>query len=91
MAILLTTKVKGQTAEGYDQISKFLHDIVKNSPGFVLHCSYEADNEFYVLEVWNSKSEADEFFSKNVAPNIPKGVVPKRSYQELHSLVTPGN
>jgi hypothetical protein len=89
MAILLTTKVKGQTAEGYDQVSTFLHNVIRTSPGFILHCAFSADGEWRVLEVWNSKEEADAFFSKNVAPNLPKGIIPKREYQKLHTVVTP--
>lgn len=89
MAILLTTIVKGQTAEGYDQVSTFLHQVVRKSPGFILHCSYPSEEGWVVLEVWNSKADSDQFFAQHVAPNLPKGIVPKRSYQELHSIVTP--
>jgi quinol monooxygenase YgiN len=89
MATLVATKVKGQTAEGYDQVSKFLHELVRKAPGFVLHCAFSSEGEWNILEVWNSKAEADAFFSSNVAPNLPKGIVPKRTYHELHSLVTP--
>ena len=89
MAILLRTIVKGQTSEGYDQVSTFLHEAVRKSPGFILHCSYTSEEGWVVLEVWNSKAESDKFFSENVAPNLPRGIVPKRSYQELHSIVTP--
>jgi len=91
MAILITTNVKGQTAEGYDQVLNVLKELIQKSSGFVLHSSYEANDEWYVLEVWDSKKDADQFFSLYVAPNIPKGIVPKRSYQELHSLVTPNS
>lgn len=89
MAILISTKVMGQTREGYDQVSVFLHEIVKTSPGFILHCSYPVEEGWAVLEVWNSKADADHFFAQQVAPNLPKGIVPKRTYQELHSLVLP--
>jgi heme-degrading monooxygenase HmoA len=89
MAILVNTKVKNQTAEGYDEVSKLLHGLVKKSPGFILHCAYASDGEWHVLEIWNSKADADAFFARNVAPNLPKGIIPKRTYQELHSLVTP--
>lgn len=89
MAILLTTRVKGQTSEGYDKVSTFLHDLIRKSPGFILHCSYESDEGWVVVEVWNSKAESDRFFAQHVAPNLPRDIVPKRSYQELHSLVTP--
>lgn len=89
MAILLKTIVKDQTPEGYDQVSTFLHEVVRKSPGFILHCSYASEEGWVVLEVWNSKAESDQFFAKYVAPNLPKGIVPKRSYYELHSVVTP--
>lgn len=89
MAILLTTIVKRKTAEGYDQVSTFLHEVVRKSPGFILHCSYSSEEGWVVLEVWNSKAESDKFFAENVTPNLPRGIVPKRSYQELHSIVTP--
>jgi hypothetical protein len=90
MAILITTNIKGQTAEGYDQVSVYLHQVIRTAPGFILHIAF-ADNEgmWHVTEIWNSKKEADEFFTKNVAPNLPQGIHPKRSYQELHSVVTP--
>lgn len=89
MAILITTVVKGQTAEGYDQVSTFLNEIIRKSPGFVLHCSYPSEEGWGLMEFWNSKAEADQFFSTHVAPNLPKGIVPKRTYQELHNIVTP--
>ena len=40
-------------------------------------------------EVWQSKLESDQWFAKYVVPNLPPGIHPKRSYQELHSIVTP--
>jgi quinol monooxygenase YgiN len=89
MAILISTSVKGQTAEGYDQVSVFLHQAVKTAPGFIMHCAYPSEDDWHVVEIWNSKAEADAFFAQHVAPNLPKGIVPKRQYFELHSLVTP--
>ena len=89
MAILITTKVKGQTPEGYDQVSTFLHPLVKTAAGLIVHSAYQGEEDWIVLEIWNSKEDADHFFSQQVAPNLPKGIVPKRSYQLLHSVVTP--
>ena len=88
MAVLINTHVKGQTQEGYDQVLEALREVIRNSPGFVLHTSYALNDGWAVMEVWNSKAEADNFFSKNVAPNLPRGIVPKRTYQDLHSLVS---
>jgi hypothetical protein len=41
-----------------------------------------------VAEIWKTKADADAFFAKYVVPNLPAGIHPKRTYQELHSFVT---
>ena len=87
MAILITVKVKGQTPEGYDQVAAFLHPLIKQAPGFIMHTAYQGDEDWIVTEIWDSKEHADQFFSEKVAPSLPKGIVPKRSYLQLHSLV----
>lgn len=89
MPVLISTKVKGQTQEGYDSVLFAVREVIKKAPGFILHCAYPSDGEWLVYEVWNSKAEADQWFGKYVVPNLPKGIHPKRSYQELHSMVSP--
>lgn len=89
MAVLISTNVKGQTTEGYDGVLAAVREILKPAPGFVMHCAHPAEGEWRVYEIWNSKAEADRWFAANIVPNLPKGIHPKRSYQELHSLVTP--
>lgn len=89
MAVLISTKVKGQTEAGYDGVLAAVREEVKKAPGFVLHCAHPATEEWLVYEVWESKEQADEWFGKFIVPNLPKGIHPKRSYQELHSMVTP--
>lgn len=88
MAVLISTKVKGQTEEGYNSVLTAVRDVVKMAPGFIFHAAHPAGEEWQVYEVWSSKAEADQWFAKYVVPNLPKGVHPKRSYQELHSSVT---
>ena len=89
MAVLITTKVKGQTQEGYDSVLVAVRELIKAASGFMVHCAHPAEGEWLVYEVWESKSAADEWFGKYVVPNLPKGIHPKRSYHELHSVVTP--
>jgi quinol monooxygenase YgiN len=89
MAVLISTNVKNQTQEGYDSVLSALQEVMKNAPGFVMHCAHPAEGEWKVYEVWQSKAEADRFFATYVAPNLPAGIHPKRSYQQLHSMVTP--
>jgi len=88
MAVLISSTVKGQTQEGYDGVLAAVRDTLKNAPGFIMHCAYPADGEWRLYEVWESKSAADQWFAKYVVPNIPKGLHPKRSYQDLHSFLS---
>lgn len=88
MAILILTKVKGQTQEGYDKVLSFVRDLIKIAPGFISHCAHPDEEGWLLYELWQSKNEADLWFAEYVVPNLPTGIHPKRSYQELHSLVT---
>jgi heme-degrading monooxygenase HmoA len=89
MAVLISTTVKNQTQEGYDSVLNAVKESIKNAPGFILHCAHPSEGEWLVYEVWDSKQESDEWFAKTVVPNLPQGIHPKRSYQELHSMITP--
>jgi heme-degrading monooxygenase HmoA len=88
MAILTTAHVKGQTKEGYDGVLTGLQELIREAPGFILHTSYAYEEGWVVAEIWETKADADTFFAKYVVPNLPAGIHPKRSYQELHSIVT---
>lgn len=90
MAVLISTKVKGQTREGYDGVLTAVEELIKKAPGFIMHCAHPAEGEWNVYEIWRSKTEADQWFAKYVVPNLPPGIHPKRSYQQLHSMVVPG-
>jgi hypothetical protein len=88
MAVIAMVEVQGQTKEGYDGMSSVLLERVKHAPGFVMHSAYQVDGAWRVLEVWQSKAEADQFFARQVAPHLPPGVRPKRTLFETYSLVT---
>lgn len=88
MAILVTAHVKGQTKEGYDGVLIGLLELIRKAPGFILHTSYAYEEGWVVAEIWETKTDADAFFAKYVVPNLPAAIHPKRSYQELHSIVT---
>jgi sugar (pentulose or hexulose) kinase len=87
MAVLILSKVNGQTQEGYDAVLAAVEEPLKKAAGFIMHYAYSEEGEWNVAEMWNSKQEADEWFKQFVAPNLPKGVYPKRTYRELYSLV----
>jgi heme-degrading monooxygenase HmoA len=89
MAVLISTKVKGQTQDGYDSVLTAVEEQIKKAPGFIMHCAHPAEGEWNVYEIWRSKTVADQWFAKYVVPNLPAGIHPKRSYQQLHSMVIP--
>lgn len=41
------------------------------------------------MEVWQSRADSDRFFVEQVVPYLPPGIHPKRTMQDLHSLVLP--
>jgi quinol monooxygenase YgiN len=88
MAVLIKTKVKGQTTEGYNGILSAIREPLRQAPGFIMHCAHPAEEAWDVYEVWQSKAQADQWFAKFVIPNLPTGIHPKRTYEELHSIVT---
>ena len=64
-----------------------LADLARQADGFILHTAYRTDDHWRVIEVWQSKAAANQFFARHVAPHLPPGVHPKRSIHEAHSLV----
>jgi hypothetical protein len=89
MAVMVTAEVQGQTQEGYDGMLGVLAELVKRTPGFVLHTAHPIEGGWRVIEIWESKHDANQFFAQHVHPNLPPGIQPRRSFQELHSLVKP--
>jgi len=87
MAVLVTAEVPGQTEQGYDGMLVALEGALKQAAGFILHTAHPVEGGWRVLEVWDTKAHANEWYAKSVAPNLPPGVHPKRTVQELHGLV----
>jgi quinol monooxygenase YgiN len=89
MAVIVMVDVHGQTQGGYDGMLSVLAERVRQAPGFVMHSAYVVEGQWRVLEVWQSKAQADQWFAGQVAPHLPPGVHPKRALVEAYSLVTP--
>ena len=87
MAVLVTAEVPGQSQQGYDGMLGMLQGPLKQASGFILHTAHPVEGGWRIIELWESKSQSNEWYAKNVAPNLPPGVHPKRTVQELHSLV----
>lgn len=87
MAVIITVEVQGQTQAGYDGMLALLAERARAAPGFILHGAYPSAAGWRVVEFWASRVDADRFFTHSVVPQLPPGVRPKRSVQELHSLL----
>ena len=87
MAVLVTAEVAGQTREGYDGMLEALTETIRTAPGFVLHTGHPVEGGWRIIEVWETKDAANQFFAKHVAPNLPPGIRPKRTVQELRGLL----
>jgi hypothetical protein len=91
MAVLISSKVKGQTLEGYEGVLSVVKDLIKQAPGFILQCAHPTDDGWAVMEIWESRKDADQWFATFVVPHLPPGIHPKRSYQELHNVIDKRN
>jgi hypothetical protein len=89
MAVLISSNVKGQTLEGYEAVLALVADSIKQASGFIMHYAHPVEDGWIVTELWDSKKQADEWFVQTVVPHLPPGIHPKRSYQELHVVLTP--
>ena len=89
MTVLVIAEVAGQSQQGYDGMLGALRERIAGAHGFIAHASHEVEGGWRVIEVWESKAHSDRFYAQEVAPNLPPGIHPKRSTQELHSWLTP--
>jgi hypothetical protein len=60
---------------------------MKSAPGFIMHAGHATSDGWRIVEIWETKEDSDRFYAKNVAPNLPPAIHPKRSVQELHGLL----
>jgi hypothetical protein len=89
MAVLVTANVPGQTQAGYDGMLSALTGPLREATGFIAHWAHPVDGGWRIMELWETADDATAFFAKFVQPNLPPGIKPKRSIQDLHSLVRP--
>jgi hypothetical protein len=89
MPVLVTSEVPGQTPEGYDHVLALVEDAIRAAPGFIVHAAHPDEGCWRLMELWQTKQDADRFFANHVAPSLPPGIRPKRSYRELHAVVQP--
>jgi hypothetical protein len=87
MAVLIIGEVKEQTAAGYDGMVAQMGERIHNAPGRLLHTSHVTDDGWRVIEIWESRALANAWFAEHVAPNLPPGIKPRRTFQDLHLML----
>jgi heme-degrading monooxygenase HmoA len=89
VAILMSAEVAGQTQEGYEATLDALREGIVKAPGFIMHMTAPSDDGWSVFEVWESKQEANDWFATSVAPALPEGITPRRTFRDLYNVITP--
>ena len=87
MPVMIVAEVPGHSRAGYDAMRLAMGEVLHRAPGLILHTAHPVANGWRVVEVWETKREADRFFADEVAPRLPAGIRPKRSVVELHAVV----
>jgi hypothetical protein len=89
MPVLMIAEVQGLTEEVYAGLIGQLQPVLQSASGFISHAGGPSpDGGWRVVELWESESEAQKWFEANVAPNLPPGINPNRTYHPLHTAFT---
>jgi hypothetical protein len=89
MPVLMIGEVPNLTQEVYEGMIGGLKPVLQSSQGFISHAGGPSPNGGWrVVEMWDSEEESEAWFQANVKPNLPEGVVPERTFYEVHSAFT---
>ena len=89
MPILMMATVPNMTAEVYAGMMGQMMPSMRAHQGFVSHAGGpNPDGGWRVVEVWDSEEDADTWFEKHVAPNLPPDATPTRQIFPLHTAFT---
>lgn len=86
--VMIVAEVPSQSRAGYDAMRLALGDVLHRAPGLILHTAHPVEDGWRVVEVWETRRDADRFFVDEVVPRLPAGIRPKRSTVELHDVVS---
>jgi hypothetical protein len=81
--------VANLTEEIYGGMVGQMMPLMRASKGFIAHAGGPGPNGGWrVVEIWESEEDGQEWFDKNVKPNLPPDIVPKRMYFTVHTAFT---
>ena len=89
MAVLMMGEVPNLTEEMYAGMLGQLMPALRAAKGFISHAGGPSPSGGWrVVEVWESEEDGRKWFTENVEPNLPPGIVPDRTYSPLHTAFT---
>jgi len=73
----------------YASILEQLIPLLRSAKGFMSHAGGPSPSGgIRIIEIWESEADQQKFFSENLKPNLPPGLVPEMRYFELHAGFT---
>ena len=89
MPVLMIGEVPNLTEEIYGGMVGQMMPLMQASKGFIAHTGGPSpDGGWRVVEIWETEEDGQDWFDKNVKPNLPPDIVPNRTYHTLHTAFT---
>ena len=89
MPVLMIGEVPNLTEEIYATMIGQMSPLLRASKGFIAHTGGPSpDGGWRVVEIWDTEEDGQDWFDKNVKPNLPPDIVPNRTYHTLHTAFT---
>ena len=88
MAVLFTaSEIPGRDV--YQGVFDQVRDDLARARGFVAHGAGPAGDGWQVVEIWQSREDAERWHEEHIRPVLPPGMEPRMEFQELENVLTP--
>jgi hypothetical protein len=67
----IRSEFPGLTQAQYDGMHQVFAPLAAEAPGFIAHIAGPTDSGWYLMEVWESKSDYESFIREQVLPRMP--------------------
>jgi hypothetical protein len=95
MAFIRIVQPPNVTADTYEKVNAELGVDRDPPPGLLLHCAGEVDGKWQIVDVWESREQARQFYEGRL-PQVIEAVIgmappdpPASIEYELHTVITP--
>ena len=89
MPVLMIAEQPNLDQGTYASMLEQLMPLLRSANGFMSHAGGPSPSGgIRIIEMWASKADSQKFFSENLKPNLPPGLVPDLTCYELHAAFT---